>query len=127
MRRGAEEQQLRCREPQQIAHRRPLGRQRPGDEAAQDIVDLAQPAKGGGDQQPGEGAVARRQIGRRASLGVQGVFERLVQGPAATEGFQQQLQGGPARGEPGRRSAAPPRRTGRYRVASCRNPIGPGS
>jgi hypothetical protein len=77
VRRRAQEQQLGCAQAQHLPAGRVGAVERPFDQKAQDLVDLAQAAQGGGQQQAHEGAVARIEAGEALMAG-QRVVERLA-------------------------------------------------
>jgi hypothetical protein len=77
MRGGAQEQELGGADPQQGARGARLGLQRPFQAALDGIVDLAEPAQHGRDDQTGKGAIARLQPGQRGA-GFENRVERLA-------------------------------------------------
>ena len=88
MRRRAQEQQLRDAEPQHVVDDRGARRQRRVEAIADQRVDLAEPAQHGGDEQPGEGAVAHRQIADHRM-----VLDRVVERPLAAQHRADQVEG----------------------------------
>ena len=90
----AEEQELRGAQPQHLAAGRVGALQRPFDQGAQDLLDLAQAPHRGGQQQPHEGAVARIEHGKAPVAG-----QRLVERLALVEAGDQDVEGGVTGGE----------------------------
>ncbi len=96
VRRRAEEQKLRGTQPQDLMAQRIGALQRPLDQQAEDLVDLAQPSQGCGEQQAHEGPVAR--IEHRKSVVPR---QRLVERLALVEAGNQELERGAPGGEKG--------------------------
>ncbi len=82
--RGAQEQQLRDAEAQHVVHDGRPRRQRRIEAMGDQRIDLAETAQHRGDQQPGEGAVARRQR-RHIDIVLDGVVERTLPSKDGTD------------------------------------------